>query len=346
MKFLKTVSIASIALILSACAPNMNMLSQPKTPPASNSAVGVMPDWILNPLRSNAQKYYAIGEGKTQEEAKISALNQIASEISVSISSSLEVNKKATQNSYTKDVQSTVNATVEQINFTSATIEKNHFLNNRFYSLVSVNRSALFNASKSDLDKKMTEVDALWKFVQKDGVFELLVQEQKLSKLISETLVLSSLVKSINASFDEKPYDTKLNGIANSMRNQKSNMAVVVSSSNANVYADVLKNSLAANGIKIVNSQALNSKMLKISISKSATQRFVKTTSAALKDATFANVDIYIKTQNHLNKTVAQNVVKVTNISKTSYNDAVNNSSKFQNVLDEEGLLFVLTGKE
>jgi FMN-dependent NADH-azoreductase len=86
--------------------------------------------------------------------------------------------------------------------------------------------------------------------------------------------------------------------------------------------------------------------MLKISISKSATQRFVKTTSAALKDATFANVDIYIKTQNHLNKTVAQNVVKVTNISKTSYNDAVNNSSKFQNVLDEEGLLFVLTGKE
>jgi hypothetical protein len=341
IKLIKIIALSALILLFSGCVPALN---QPTS--SFEQEVQTMPHWILNPILSNAQKYYAIGEGKTQEEAKVSALNQIASEISISISSSLQVNKKATQNSYSKEVQSTVNATVEQINFTSATIEKNHFLNNRFYSLVSVNRSALFNASKSDLDKKMTQIDALWEFVQKEGIFELLVQEQKLSTLISETIVLSSLVKSINASFEQSPYETKLNNIANSMRNQKANMAVVVSSSNATAYANVLKNSLAANGIKIVNTTSLNNTMIKIDVSKSATQRFVKTTSAILKDAKFANVDIYIKTQNHANKTVAQNVVKVTNISKTSYNDAVNNSSKFQNVLDEEGLLFVLTGKE
>jgi hypothetical protein len=340
---IKLGAVTLILLLLTGCAQNFNtLLSTPNTPNTNNT----MPIWILNPIQSNAESYYAVGEGNSQNEAKISALNQIASEISVSVSSDLSVSKISTQGNYSKDVELNVKSSVEKIEFTSAQIEKSHFYNGKFYSLVSVNKEILYNKKKSELDNNMSKIDVDWRLIQNQGVFALITKHESVDKSISDSLILTSLIKTINTSFNEKKYTDKLFYISEKMQNMKSNISACIQSNNASAYAEVLKKSLSLNGIKIVPVQQLTANMIKIDVSKSSKEKFVKTTDNRLKNAKFADVKLTLKTYNNKNKVVAQNIVTVTNISNISYQDAVDKTSRFSDILDDFGLMYVLTGKE
>lgn len=337
----KTIVVAILPLLVfTGCIGGMGSSSKD-----SNS--GSLPEWFLNPTPSNSIDYSAAGEGSTKDNAKLNALNQIASEISVSVSSNLEVTKKTSNNEYLKSSKQDVKASVDKIKFTDVKIVKNGFFNDKFYVLVSVDRDTLFAAQKKEFEKTLDVLKSTWNHSEANGVFDVLVNSQSMQKDAYELINRLPVLKAINASFDTAPYYTQLTDIIENIKSIKSSTLVYLRSSNAKSYAEVLKSYISAEGIKITNtlSGVNQDKVIKISVSKKAKELKKRTTSAKLKDAKFAKVEITITSTNKSNKTLASNIVSVTNISTRSFADATNKTGKFNNKIEEEGILNIISGK-
>lgn len=301
---------------------------------------------VLTPQKSDGMNYYATGIGATLEEAKADALNQIASEISVTVSSSMEVSKKSINGAYSKDLDSKVKTTVEGIKFTSATVSKSEVVNGQHYVVMKVNRNVLFNAKKLEFDKTLNELTTLEADISKNGIFELLKRDASFASNVELANTQIPILKAINGSFDEVANQKIVFDLQSKLKAKKSEVVVVVTSDNALEYANVMKKYIASSGMKVSNSAAKGENAIFINMSKNASQKTVKTTSAQLKDAKFADVEISITTTNGDKKIVAQNKIKVTNVSNTSYEDAIKNTSKFDNLIKESSLISVLMGQE
>jgi hypothetical protein len=66
--------------------------------------------------------YQGVGNGKSRQEAINFALNDIASQISISISSSTTVSKISTNSDYFREVQNIVNTDIAQVSFQNYSI--------------------------------------------------------------------------------------------------------------------------------------------------------------------------------------------------------------------------------
>lgn len=345
---LTTAAVAIPLFVFSGCAttmpgiPGMAKSTQSK----SNNS---MPQWYLNPQTSNSMYYYGVGQGDTKEEAKSQALSQIASEISVSVSSSMEVQKKnSTTAGYSKETEQNIKTSVEKIKFTSAKIEKSDFFNGKFYSLVSIDKQSFFQSQKAMMEKEYKELTALWNLIKSEGAFELLKNYNTLQQKRDLVYLKLPILKAIDSNFNQKSYEDKINDIINKATDLKANIYIIVLSSKENGrYAEVVKNHVSSNGFKVTNSlSGINpTNIIKMELSKTSKQLFKKTTNPKLKNAKFALVEITLKAKNSANKIIAQNSLKVTNISNASYQDAVSKTAKFDKALEKKGLLNLLLGK-
>lgn len=330
-----------LPLFFTACAGGA--LGQPSV--AKNNE---LPSWYLNTPASNNNFYHGVGSGSTKEEAKISALNNIASEISVSISSNMEISKKTTTSSYEKEVQSNTKSSVDKIKFTGVTIVENAQQNGKIYTYLKVNRAILFDAQKTKVDNDYNKLIGTWKNIQKNGVFSLVQNSDQLNKDIVQVSSKLPILKAINNSFDNTKYDERLLNIKNEAVALKSNASVFVNSkNNAKPYAAVVKQYISSLGLKIVNSSNVKNKnnLLIIDVLVDAKSKPVKTSDPRLKGASFADVTITLKTLNSSKKILAQNIVKVLNISKEGYNHAANKTQKFERKIKQEGILNILLKK-
>ena len=71
----------------------------------------------LSILTINLFAYQGVGYGKNRQEAINLALSDIASQISISIDSSTTINKRATNNDYTREVKDKIHTEIPQISF-------------------------------------------------------------------------------------------------------------------------------------------------------------------------------------------------------------------------------------
>jgi len=308
-----------------------------------------LPKWYLNPQLSDASTYYAVGEGATKDEAKLNALNAIAGEISTTVSSNMESNAQShTTNSgesVTKDVKLNIKSSVDKIKFTSAKVIENAFANGKFYSYVSVDRGLLFNALKKTLDANFNKATSLWEHMQSAGIFEVFKKGKELKNIITKTMPSIAITKAVNPNFDDSNYIQTLEAISNNLRSAKTQAVVYVHSINADTFADVLKKYISSFNMNLISSPSQahdRSKLMVVEISYSAKPKKVKTTDPRLRGASFADVKIKIKTKDANGKIVAENLIRVINISKEGYQNAVVKTAKFERELKKKGLMNIL----
>jgi hypothetical protein len=314
----------------------------------TSSNTGI-PKWYLNPTPSNTQFYYGAAIGETKNEAKLNALSQISSEISVNIESDFEKNIVLTDDSYNKTLKQNTKASVEKMKFTGVKVIETQYINSEYYSYVKVDRSVLFNAQKKVFDQEYKKIIDLWNFSQKNGVFEVIKNQTKLIKLTNNIFPKLPILKAINPSFNQTEYSDKLETILNKTRDIKSKIIVYVSSKNAKNYAEVLKKYISSENINLVeNPKNISDKknLLTVYVSKEAKKKIVKSSNPRLKGAKFASVNITLTTKNYKNKIIAKNIIKVLNISRESYKHAFIKTAKFEREIKKRGTLNTLLDKK
>jgi len=126
-------------------------------------------------------------------------------------------------------------------------------------------------------------------------------------------------------------------------------MLVYFKKSNAAAFQNIVKKYVSQAGAKIFKDiKKINKKELKnliiIDIKKSAKEQKMTSTSEKLKNAHFAKVAITLTVLNSDNKVLAKNIISVLNISKVSFEDAVNKTEKFEKEIKKQGILNILMG--
>jgi len=333
-------TLTSLTLIsLSGCAGGG--LISPATPVAKKQTSQI-PQWYLNPQSSDKINFYGVGTGASKDEAKINALNQVAAEISVSVSSSMEIQKRSSNNSYSKNIESNTKATIEKMKFTGVDIVKNEYIDGKFYTYLKVDKDTLFDARKKELDALYSDSVSSWENIVQSGGLEIIKSSDKIVTNISTMQTSLPILYAINSSFDDKSYRAKIDKLANNIEDAKANVLVKIVSKNAPNYANIVKKYISSAGINIANGNSINnSNLVTIEVDKQSKSKLVKSSDPRLKGASFADVIVTIKTIAN-NKVVAQNSIKVLNISKEGYESAVRKTAKFEREIKNKGIMNIL----
>jgi len=174
-----------------------------------------LPAWYVAPPHSDNKTLYAIGEGKSKEEALVNALNNLLATLSVSVSSeynSKSVVKEGTHKSATVDAtyENEVHAKVKEVRITNYEVLQAKKLGfKRYATLVKVDKMVLFHSLKNDVDQKFTMFESMEKNTKFHPLKQLNVYNDFYQDigLIENSL---SVMSALNPNFNQKPYIEKI----------------------------------------------------------------------------------------------------------------------------------------
>ena len=309
-----------------------------------------LPEWVVNSKASSVIYYHAVGEGLSKEEAKKSALQQISSEISVTISSQTTSKstaiKSSTQDTFNREVRDIIKSSTQKINFTGLKVLKNTFIDGKYYADVEVNREVLFQAQKDAMIIEYNELQKLWKKIDSSNIFAIFAQSSKLNKMITNVMAKLPILKSINPNFDLKAYSNIVQNIRAKILAKKVDTIVYVKTNNAFNEKMVLEKAITDFGIKVVkklsNVKNKNNLMI-ITIDKKSRVAINRYKTMKMRGVKFAAITLTITTYDGRGKTeLAKNIIYLKNASRDNYKDAMKKTKKFERLIKQKGILNIL----
>jgi len=285
-----------------------------------------IPNWYIQAPKSVAY-LYGTGEGISIDDAKNNALNQIASSLSVTISSNFKKSEgyssSSKGSSFFRNVKNDVNAEVKKIDFSNVEIVKNKLINGKFYILVRINKQKLFNATKEKfqiLDNQITEQLSL----KTNNPYEELRNINKAIPKINKALAKANVLYALNSSFDLKGYSKKYSSYLT--KKEKLLNKITISVSNPN---DQFSQKL----IELLNEKNYKIKPNSVVKIKISTKPRLSTT-MGMK---IARVSVNLKVIAN-NKTIYSDNIEVKGISNTDSQALAKASIAFKNKIAKIGI--------
>jgi hypothetical protein len=302
-----------------------------------------VPSWYTTPLISNEDFFYGVGSGDSEEDAKSSALSRIASEISISVSSTFKSNTKYDSDiGLSKRVEQNIKTLVDGVTFHGASVEKKESVGNTYYAFVKVDKRKFIEIHKNNFLKKDVQIDSLFDFVKSkekyQALFNLKILEEKIFQAQPDVYFLGTLSNSFNRKF----YIEKYNFMLEEVRSLVSKVTIFVDDDSlTESYSSEIKKYLTQLGVQISREQSTK---LHLKLDISHEKLDMKSTSLKLQNAHFSNVVLNSKLK-YSGKLVGENSTKMMNVSKINYSDAIRKTDKFVKLVEREGIVKVLTGK-
>ncbi|GEM_PF-5297874 len=214
------------------------------------------PSWYFNPPSDNEASWYGVGEGNSLRQAKDSALSDIASRLSVTISS--KVSKNATQmtsgayTSYNQNVNVNLESEVKKISFNNFEVVSSSQNESRALVLVQVDKSKFLKDQLQTLNDTVKDIEALQTATRGKSILEQYQKFQKISPDVEKAKTIISILTTYEASFDRMRMMKELDDYRDSMDAVRSKIEFYIDANNDSRYsADILKEALAAEKIKI-----------------------------------------------------------------------------------------------
>ena len=321
-----------LGLMISGCVSEKNFFSQPKNQVSHSSN---LPSWYLNPPSSTQNSFIGVGKGNTQNEAKSVALEQIAGEISVNISSTLNIEKIAKNGVGSKTIQQNIQSTIINIQLSNVKIVQSKFIDNQFYVYVKVSKMELFYKHKAEFDRKVNKLrNILNNFFQQNPILYLKA-ENEFKETLNQAYAKLGLLRILNHNFDLDKTIDFLNNLNLQYFNQKQSIKIFVDGETG--YGNVIKKHLT--GVTFVDNRTEANLIIQLELQHKKLDLTVS--DPRLQGAFFVKTYITLKTIFH-NKIIAQNQISVMNISKNSLEEAKHKTAKFNRKVQREGILNIL----
>ncbi len=294
-----------------------------------------IPAWYINTPKNNNTFIYGSSNAYDLNEAKINALNDMASRLVVTVSST--INKHTTnstidlQKSYSKDVSQDINLEVEKIKFTNAIIEKNQLINNQFFLVMKVNRQQLFQQNLKDftiidekIKNKLNSLSTLTTLIQ-------IYQLQNLYPTLIKAKKQAYVLYAINNSFNHNKYISEYDDAINTISKLKNTITINVQEDNNNLFKEEMINLLNKASYKTINAQANTNIKLKSIIIHSIYKGW---------NIAKATITISIKTDN---KNISNKTLNIIGRSSSNEQNALANARlNFKRKINEIGLDYIL----
>ena len=215
-----------------------------------------IPKWYLNPPASTSSTLYSIGEGSSKKDAIANALSDMVATLSISIQSEFK-SSSHTHNyngieSYSKDTQSSLQATVKKIrvsNYKVINYEKMGF--RKYLVLISSSKMEIFNSLKDEVDKKIDFYKNQENTYASTNVLKQLTFYKNASAGVQNLVYKSLILKILNPSFNDKYILKSIAHFQNKYTQLKSQISFEVSSNSGGRFlVSVVKDALNSEGLK------------------------------------------------------------------------------------------------
>ena len=220
--------LTAFALLISGCMGSNQ--------PEPEAKIVPIPNWYINAPSSNHINLYGVGQGDTIDEAKNNALNSISSRLLVNIDSTLETTKTTSNDSYSKQSKQNIKVAVEKIQYTNTKVEKNILIDDKYYLLVKVSRTKLFDENKKEFDLIDNKLEKKYASLSRKSVFTKIVKLGEMKKDIQINEKKAFVLYAIDNDFNYASYLKKYSSYLNEIDELKDSMKIKVTSNNNKHY--------------------------------------------------------------------------------------------------------------
>lgn len=295
-----------------------------------------VPTWYINSPINTPIHLYGIGEGDSIKEAKANSLNDMSSRLLVRIESSLETKKSTSLDFYEKEVNQDIKVDIEQIQYTNVKIDKNSFLDYKYYILTKVNRNQQFEEKKKEfdiLDKKLTKK---YNSLKRKNTYEKIIILENMKESIAKNKKRAFILYAIKNEFNYGKYFEKYSDYIELIQTLKNQLKVSIRSDEYhNYFKDILTDEMNKDNYKISS----NNPDIKISIKNK--KRYSNSRGWIIVKIS-STISIISK-----GKTVSNNIINTIGRSTSSKENAVQDASiEFSQLINDKGLNKLLFNKE
>jgi len=295
------------------------------------------PSWYLNPPSNNGASLYGVGDGRTIDEAKTSALNAIAASLSTTVSSEFKKSESTQsfngdENAY-RSALNTIKAQVKEMEFNDYQVIRNQVSSGKVLVLVEVSRARLFQNQKEKLDRYSQELAREEKNIARQSPLKkaFLYSEQLMKTQKLQSMALLS--KTINSDFDTSPYLKQAADFKQAQRDTINSTKVHVSAdTQGRLFIDTLKEGLNKAGFKTVPAKAETNIHIKNNFQLDEIYGFK-----------IAKATLSFSTNDAKHKTIATRSITVSGKSRYDYDKAKANAAQaLARKIDKEGIYTLL----
>jgi hypothetical protein len=289
-----------------------------------------LPSWFLVAPANTTQTLYGVGEGKKREDAINAALNNLITQLSVTIESTYESEVKASNHSYSKESKQNIKSEVAKIRLSSHKVEKFEKIKyNQSVAMVSVQRTELYNSLKKELDSALELQQSIVSGIDKESALQQYIKYKKVVEALDSIESKLIIVSILNPTFDDSAYRKFM------IERHKG----FETSRDALVFA--LKSDSASKELVPVIKEGINNLKFQVSDRNDA-KAVVEVTSQFAKSESMGffivNAIVNFKTVSD-GKIVGSNVVKLKGSTTQNYDVAKQNAIlKLKQQLEEEGI--------
>lgn len=231
--FIKYLLLTSIVILIQGCIGESKQynLNIPES----------VPSWYINSPLNTSAYLYGIGEGDTLKEAKANSLNDMSSRLLVRIESSLETKKSTSLDFYEKEVNQDIKVDIEQIQYTNVKIDKNSFLDYKYYILTKVNRNQQFEEKKKEFDILDKKLSKKYNSLKRKNTYEKIIVLENMREDIAKNKKRAFILYAIKNEFNYAKYFEKYSKYIDLIQTLKNQLRISIKS---NEYHNYFKDTL------------------------------------------------------------------------------------------------------
>lgn len=223
---------------------------------SKNSAVS-LPSWYLNTPKNNSEYFYSVGQSYDLEKAKKEALNNISEYLVVSLKTSYSsrtktLNSNGFKNYEKEDIKEILSET-KKIDFINYETMKAQNIANKFYVLVRLEKSKLFNRQLRILEEKDSTINNVFEEFDKLSLLEKISLIKDNEKLLQSLKDQALILYAIDDSFDFNSYHKKADSYLDKTDSLKQKIQINIKSQDE-VYKNYLAQFFNENSYKVSKS--------------------------------------------------------------------------------------------
>jgi len=339
--YIKTVLLLIGLTFFSACGA-ANAAPQAPTRAAVHSADM---SWKNAAPADNASYFYALGFGKTENEAKKDALGVISSNVSVDIASNFTNTVTATRQGddemLLSDAKNEVISKSKNIEYTNVEILQSDNSNGEWSVLVQVDRKILTASYQRKLDSIDTKLKSEYKIYRSSSPAQKLKVSVNIEKYLKQTDTIFPLLHAFNPYYDAASYTARYAEYTDAIRASKRDVVYKIQADeNSQTLATLIRSELSAKDATFSNS---NYNVL-ISITTKAKKKKYASTNEKFAKLTFALRKTEIVSAKRDGTVISRALYKTKEGSSKGFKDALQRTTKYKKKIKEKGITAFISG--
>jgi len=315
--------------------------STPKAPIHSTSDKS----WKNTPPADNANYFYALGFGQTENEAKKDALGVISSNISVDIASNFTNTVTATRQGddemLLSDAKNEVISKSKNIEYSNVEILQSDNSDGKWSILVQVDRKILAANYQRKLDNIDKKLKSEYKIYKSSSASEKLKISVNIEKYLKQTDSIFPLLHALDPYYNASAYTNRYSEYTDAIRASKRDVVYkITADKNSQTLATLIRAELSAKDATFSNS---NYNVL-INITTKAKKKKYASSNEKFAKLTFALRKTEIVSSKRDGTVISRALYKTKEGSSKGFEDALKRTTKYKKKIRAKGITAFISG--